>query len=85
MRQEKGWRPVANPEPLPVATLGDVKMTLEGLAPGIYLARDLYARYQAAKSERGETPVASQVFGRMLTQFGLIKRQRQGSRAWLVQ
>lgn len=73
-----------NPDPLPVATLEDVKMTLSGLRPGIYLARDLYERYAGLKRQSGSEPVTTQMFGRMLRDFGLLKCQRKGARAWRV-
>lgn len=77
--------PVTNPPPLPIATLEDVKGTIRGLAPGIYLSSDLYQRYGALMKEQGREPVAPQTLGRMFTQFGLLRRQRRGSNAWLIQ
>lgn len=79
-------RPLRNPDPLPVATLEDVKATLEGLTkPGVYLSRDLYARYAEILKGQGREPASAIAFGRMLRDFGLIRRQRGGMWAWLVQ
>lgn len=66
----------------------DVKTTLEGLAPGVYLSRDLYARYVRAMEAQGRAPVAPQNLGRMLTQYGALRCKRkvdgQHMRAWRI-
>lgn len=78
-------RPVRNPDPLPEATLADVKLTLEGLVPGTYTARDLYARYAERKKAQGQEPDTPTALGRMFREFGLISKTKKGARAWLVQ
>jgi hypothetical protein len=77
--------PAMNPDPLPTATLEDVKAVLDGLAPGVYLSSALYARYRAILTGQGREPVHPVPFGRMLREFGLIRKTRRGAAAWLVQ
>lgn len=74
-------RPVRNPAPIPEATLTDVKAALEGLAPGVYLAADLYARYREVVSGEPAHPVA---FGQMLAEYGALRCKRRGARAWRI-
>jgi hypothetical protein len=77
--------PVRNPDPLPTATLEDVKAVLEGLVPGVYLSADLYAKHVRILEGQGREPSSTQGFGRMLREFGLIRKTRRGAAAWLVQ
>lgn len=85
MRADQGWQPVRNPDPIPEATLADVKAVLEGLAPGRYLSADLYVKYQAILRNQEREPAAPQAFGRMLRNHGLIRIKVRGAHGWLVQ
>jgi hypothetical protein len=79
------FQPVRNPDPIPAATLEDVKAVLDGLQPGAYLSADLYAKYVALMANQERQPASPQGFGRMLTEFGLIRRKVRGAHGWLVQ
>lgn len=84
-RRDPALHPVRNPDPLPTATLQDVKAVLEGLRPGTYLSRDLYAKYAGILESQEREPVHPVAFGQMLKEFGLLRRKSKGAAAWLVQ
>jgi hypothetical protein len=77
-------RPVSNPAPIPEATLADVKATLDGLASGVYLSADLYARYQRVVRADGREPAHPVAFGQMLAEYGVLRCKRRGARAWRI-
>lgn len=84
-KDDSAFRVVRNPDPLPTATLEDVKAVLEGLTPGVYLASALYAKHKAILESQGREPSSPQGFGRMLRAFGLIRKTHKGYAAWLIQ
>jgi hypothetical protein len=76
--------PVSDPAPIPEVTLADVKAALDGLASGVYLAADLYARYERNTRADGREPVHPVAFGQMLAEYGAIRCKRRGARAWRI-
>lgn len=83
---EKWLSPIRNPDPLPEATLNDVKAVTKDLKkPGVYLASVLYERYVAVLAEQEREPATPQAFGLMLRDFGYIRRRSRQGRTWLIQ
>jgi hypothetical protein len=70
------YSPARNPEPLPEATLADVRATIDGLKPGVYRNSDLYKRYVDLMSNQGREPVSASRLGRMFTDYGLLAATR---------
>jgi len=55
--------------------LADVKAALEGLRLGTHhSASDLYRRYTLAMERQGREPVHPVGFGRMLAQYGALRK-----------
>lgn len=63
-------------KPLSESTLADVKATLEGLRSGaVYASSDLYQRYCRVMRGQNREPVHQVRFGRMLTEWGALRRK----------
>ncbi len=71
--------------------LDDVKAALEGLRTGAhYAAAELYERYERAMERQGREPVHAVPFGRMLIQYGAIRKakwdreRQQMVKGWII-
>ena len=82
---QRAFSAIRNPDPIPEASLADVKAVLEGLAPGRYRSADLYAKYRAILASQGREPTNQNAFGLMLGRHGLMRIKVRGSNGWLVQ
>ena len=75
------WRPLSSPPPpLSPQVLADVKAAFEGLRPGTHHpASDLYRRYKLAMERQGREPVHQMRFGKMLIEFGALRKAKWDS------